>query len=106
MTLADKIVLLACRRGHGEYGDWRQVGARLSYITGREAAVVRVLSLARMNFLPPRVVLGSAESVSIVLDGTQRATAGSRNGEALRADQAVTLGISVPSISNRPQAAA
>jgi multiple sugar transport system ATP-binding protein len=46
-----------------------------------------------MNFLPARVVLGSAESVSVVLDGTSERVEVHANGEALRPDQAVTLGI-------------
>jgi multiple sugar transport system ATP-binding protein len=94
MTLADKIVLLHAGADTAKYGSIAQVGAPLElYHRPRSRFVAGFIGSPRMNFLPARVVLGSAESVSIVLDGTNERLQVHANGEALRADQAVTLGI-------------
>jgi multiple sugar transport system ATP-binding protein len=94
MTLADKIVLLHAGADTAKYGSIAQVGAPLElYHRPRSRFVAGFIGSPRMNFLPARVVLGSAESVSIVLDGTNERLQVHANGEALRVDQAVTLGI-------------
>jgi multiple sugar transport system ATP-binding protein len=94
MTLADKIVLLHAGADTAKYGSIAQVGAPLElYHRPRSRFVAGFIGSPRMNFLPARVVLGSAESVSIVLDGTNERLQVQANGEALRPDQAVTLGI-------------
>jgi multiple sugar transport system ATP-binding protein len=94
MTLADKIVLLHAGADTAKYGSIAQVGAPLElYHRPRSRFVAGFIGSPRMNFLPARVVLGSAESVSIVLDGTNERVKVQANGEALRPDQAVTLGI-------------
>jgi multiple sugar transport system ATP-binding protein len=94
MTLADKIVLLHAGADTAKYGSIAQVGAPLElYHRPRSRFVAGFIGSPRMNFLPARVVLGNAESVSIVLDGTNERLQVHANGEALRADQAVTLGI-------------
>ena len=94
MTLADKIVLLHAGADTAKYGSIAQVGAPLElYHRPRSRFVAGFIGSPRMNFLPARVVLGSAESVSIVLDGTNERVQVHANGEALRPDQAVTLGI-------------
>ena len=94
MTLADKIVLLHSGADTAKYGSIAQVGAPLElYHRPRSRFVAGFIGSPRMNFLPARVVLGSAESVSIVLDGTNERLEVHANGEALRPDQAVTLGI-------------
>ena len=94
MTLADKIVLLHAGADTAKYGSIAQVGAPLElYHRPRSRFVAGFIGSPRMNFLPARVVLGSAESVSIVLDGTNERLQVHANGEALRPDQAVTLGI-------------
>jgi len=94
MTLADKIVLLHAGADTAKYGSIAQVGAPLElYHRPKSRFVAGFIGSPRMNFLPARVVLGSAESVSIVLDGTNERVDVHANGEALRPDQAVTLGI-------------
>jgi multiple sugar transport system ATP-binding protein len=94
MTLADKIVLLHAGADTAKYGSIAQVGAPLElYHRPKSRFVAGFIGSPRMNFLPARVVLGSAESVSIVLDGTNERLQVHANGEALRSDQAVTLGI-------------
>ena len=94
MTLADKIVLLHAGADTAKYGSIAQVGAPLElYHRPRSRFVAGFIGSPRMNFLPARVVLGSAESVSVVLDGTSERVEVHANGEALRPDQAVTLGI-------------
>jgi multiple sugar transport system ATP-binding protein len=94
MTLADKIVLLHAGADTAKYGSIAQVGAPLElYHRPRSRFVAGFIGSPRMNFLPARVVLGSAESVSIVLDGTNERVEVHANGEALRPDQTVTLGI-------------
>jgi multiple sugar transport system ATP-binding protein len=94
MTLADKIVLLHAGADTAKYGSIAQVGAPLElYHRPRSRFVAGFIGSPRMNFLPARVVSGSAESVSIVLDGTNERLQVHANGEALRPDQAVTLGI-------------
>jgi multiple sugar transport system ATP-binding protein len=94
MTLADKIVLLHAGADTAKYGSIAQVGAPLElYHRPKSRFVAGFIGSPRMNFLPARVVLGSAESVSIVLDGTNERLEVHANGEALRPDQAVTLGI-------------
>jgi multiple sugar transport system ATP-binding protein len=94
MTLADKIVLLHAGADTAKYGSIAQVGAPLElYHRPRSRFVAGFIGSPRMNFLPARVVLGSAESVSIVLDETNERLQIHANGEALRLDQAVTLGI-------------
>ncbi|MDN7178523.1 sn-glycerol-3-phosphate ABC transporter ATP-binding protein UgpC [Caballeronia sp. SEWSISQ10-4 2] len=94
MTLADKIVLMHAGADTAKYGSIAQVGAPLElYHRPRSRFVAGFIGSPRMNFLPARVVLGSAESVSIVLDGTNERLQIHANGEALRPDQAVTLGI-------------
>src|ERR1700722_15306398 len=94
MTLADKIVLLHAGADTAKYGSIAQVGAPLElYHRPKSRFVAGFIGSPRMNFLPARVVLGSAESVSIVLDGTNERLQVHANGEALRPDQAVTLGI-------------
>jgi len=94
MTLADKIVLLHAGADTAKYGSIAQVGAPLElYHRPKSRFVAGFIGSPRMNFLPARVVSGSAESVSIVLDGTNEQLQVHANGEALRPDQAVTLGI-------------
>ena len=94
MTLADKIVLLHAGADTAKYGSIAQVGAPLElYHRPKSRFVAGFIGSPRMNFLPARVVSGSAESVSIVLDGTNERVDVHANGEALRPDQAVTLGI-------------
>ena len=94
MTLADKIVLLHAGADTAKYGSIAQVGAPLElYHRPRSRFVAGFIGSPRMNFLPARVVLGGAESVSIVLDGTNERLQIHANGEVLRPDQAVTLGI-------------
>ena len=94
MTLADKIVLLHAGADTAKYGSIAQVGAPLElYHRPKSRFVAGFIGSPRMNFLPARVVLGSAESVSVVLDGTNERLEVHANGEALRPDQAVTLGI-------------
>jgi multiple sugar transport system ATP-binding protein len=94
MTLADKIVLLHAGADTAKYGSIAQVGAPLElYHRPRSRFVAGFIGSPRMNFLPARVVSGNAESVSIVLDGTNERLRIHANGEALRPDQAVTLGI-------------
>ena len=94
MTLADKIVLLHAGADTAKYGSIAQVGAPLElYHRPRSRFVAGFIGSPRMNFLPARVVSGSAESVSVVLDGTNERLEVHANGEALRPDQAVTLGI-------------
>ncbi|MGX6998903.1 ABC transporter ATP-binding protein [Caballeronia sp. KNU42] len=94
MTLADKIVLLHAGADTAKYGSIAQVGAPLElYHRPKSRFVAGFIGSPRMNFLPARVVSGSAESVSVVLDGTNERLQVHANGEALRPDQAVTLGI-------------
>ena len=94
MTLADKIVLLHAGADTAKYGSIAQVGAPLElYHRPRSRFVAGFIGSPRMNFLPARVVSGSAESVSIVLDETNERLQVHASGEALRPDQAVTLGI-------------
>ena len=94
MTLADKIVLLHSGADTAKYGSIAQVGAPLElYHRPKSRFVAGFIGSPRMNFLPARVILGSAESVSIVLDGTNEQLQVHANGEALRPDQPVTLGI-------------
>jgi len=94
MTLADKIVLLHAGADTAKYGSIAQVGAPLElYHRPKSRFVAGFIGSPRMNFLPARVVSGSAESVSVVLDGTNERLEVHANGEALRPDQAVTLGI-------------
>ena len=94
MTLADKIVLLHAGADTAKYGSIAQVGAPLElYHRPRSRFVAGFIGSPRMNFLPARVISGSAESVSVVLDGTNERLEVHANGEALRPDQAVTLGI-------------
>jgi multiple sugar transport system ATP-binding protein len=93
MTLADKIVLLHAGADTAKYGSIAQVGAPLElYHRPKSRFVAGFIGSPRMNFLPARVVSGNAESVSIVLDGTNERLQVNANGEALRPDQAVTLG--------------
>jgi multiple sugar transport system ATP-binding protein len=94
MTLADKIVLLHAGADTAKYGSIAQVGAPLElYHRPRSRFVAGFIGSPRMNFLPARVISGSAESVSIALDGTNERVEVHANGEALRPDQVVTLGI-------------
>jgi multiple sugar transport system ATP-binding protein len=94
MTLADKIVLLHAGADTAKYGSIAQVGAPLElYHRPRSRFVAGFIGSPRMNFLPARVVSGSAETVTILLDGTNERVEVHANGEALRPDQAVTLGI-------------
>jgi len=94
MTLADKIVLLHAGADTAKYGSIAQVGAPLElYHRPRSRFVAGFIGSPRMNFLPARVVSGSAESVSIVLDETNERLQVHASGEALRPEQAVTLGI-------------
>ena len=94
MTLAVKIVLLHAGADTAKYGSIAQVGAPLElYHRPRSRFVAGFIGSPRMNFLPARVISGSAESVSVVLDGTNERLEVLANGEALRPDQAVTLGI-------------
>ncbi|CAN7610656.1 sn-glycerol-3-phosphate ABC transporter ATP-binding protein UgpC [Caballeronia sp. LjRoot29] len=94
MTLADKIVLLHAGADTAKYGSIAQVGAPLElYHRPKSRFVAGFIGSPRMNFLPARVVSGSAESVLIVLDGTNEQVEVHANGEALQPDQVVTLGI-------------
>jgi multiple sugar transport system ATP-binding protein len=94
MTLADKIVLLHAGADTAKYGSIAQVGAPLDlYHRPKSRFVAGFIGSPRMNFLPARVVSGSAEGVQIALDGTNEQLEVLVNGEALRPDQAVTLGI-------------
>jgi multiple sugar transport system ATP-binding protein len=94
MTLADKIVLLHAGADTVKYGSIAQVGAPLElYHRPRSRFVAGFIGSPRMNFLPARVVSGSMESVLIALDGTSERLQVFANGETLRPDQAVTLGI-------------
>jgi multiple sugar transport system ATP-binding protein len=94
MTLADKIVLLHAGADTAKYGSIAQVGAPLElYHRPKSRFVAGFIGSPRMNFLPARVVASSAGSVSIVLDGTNERVEVHANGEALRPDQVVTLGI-------------
>jgi multiple sugar transport system ATP-binding protein len=94
MTLADKIVLLHAGVDTAKYGSIAQVGAPLElYHRPRSRFVAGFIGSPRMNFLPARVVSGSAEGVQIALDGTNERLEVLANGEGLRLDQAVTLGI-------------
>jgi len=94
MTLADKIVLLHAGADTAKYGSIAQVGAPLElYHRPRSRFVAGFIGSPRMNFLPARVVSGSMESVLIALDGTSERLQVFANGETLRPDQAVTLGI-------------
>jgi multiple sugar transport system ATP-binding protein len=94
MTLADKIVLLHAGADTAKYGSIAQVGAPLElYHRPKSRFVAGFIGSPRMNFLPARVVSGSAESVSIVLDETNERLQVYANGEALQPDQVVTLGI-------------
>jgi multiple sugar transport system ATP-binding protein len=105
MTLADKIVLLHAGADTVKYGSIAQVGAPLElYHRPRSRFVAGFIGSPRMNFLPARVVSGSMESVLIALDGTSERLQVFANGETLRPDQAVTLGIRPehlePAVSN------
>jgi multiple sugar transport system ATP-binding protein len=94
MTLADKIVLLHAGADTAKYGSIAQVGAPLElYHRPRSRFVAGFIGSPRMNFLPARVVSGSAETVTILLDGTNERVEVHANGEALQPDQVVTLGI-------------
>ena len=94
MTLADKIVLLHAGADTAKYGSIAQVGAPLElYHRPKSRFVAGFIGSPRMNFLPARVVSGSAESVLIVLDGKNEQVEVHANGEALQPDQVVTLGI-------------
>jgi len=105
MTLADKIVLLHAGADTVKYGSIAQVGAPLElYHRPRSRFVAGFIGSPRMNFLPAGVVSGSMESVLIALDGTSERLQVFANGETLRPDQAVTLGIRPehlePAVSN------
>ncbi|TKC86897.1 sn-glycerol-3-phosphate ABC transporter ATP-binding protein UgpC [Trinickia terrae] len=94
MTLADKIVLLHAGKDTERYGSIAQIGAPLElYHRPRSRFVAGFIGAPRMNFLPAKVASADARGVSVTLDGTGETVRVAVDGEALRAGQAVTLGV-------------
>ncbi|KQR73614.1 ABC transporter [Burkholderia sp. Leaf177] len=94
MTLADKIVLLHAGADTAKYGSIAQVGAPLElYHRPKSRFVAGFIGSPRMNFLPARVISANGESVLISLDGTGEQIEVHANGDALKPNQTVTLGI-------------
>jgi len=94
MTLADKIVLLHAGADTAKYGSIAQVGAPLElYHRPKSRFVAGFIGSPRMNFLPARVISANGESVLISLDGTSEQLEVHANGDALKPNQTVTLGI-------------
>ena len=94
MTLADKIVLLRAGPEVARLGSVAQVGTPLElYHQPRNRFVAGFIGSPQMNFLPGRVLLADAGGVRVVLDQGGEALTVARDGSALVAGQAVTLGV-------------
>ncbi|MGU7769945.1 ABC transporter ATP-binding protein [Burkholderia sp. MR1-5-21] len=94
MTLADKIVLLHAGADTARHGSIAQVGAPLDlYHRPASRFVAGFIGSPRMNFLPAVVTACGARSATVTVAHSGETFAVPRDGSALRAGDAVTLGI-------------